>query len=268
MIDWVTVAAQIVNFLILVALLKYFLYGRIVGAMEQREAAIAAEWREVESKQNELDQEVQAAQDKNRDLEQQREAMLARVRDEAEDYRKELTAEVRREADETKSRWAESIREETDSFLEELRGRVSEQFLTLARKALAELSDETLERRIVDSFLAHLERLSDKDVVDIRKTLAEGRRHALIQTAFDLPEDDRERIRAGLEHRFGAGFDLRFERSDDLICGIAFHSDAHKVAWSLGDYLLSLEEEIRRTLTEEADDLQAGSEASATSGTH
>ena len=33
MIDWFTVIAQIVNFLILVALLRYFLYGRIMDTL-------------------------------------------------------------------------------------------------------------------------------------------------------------------------------------------------------------------------------------------
>ena len=41
-VDWLTVAAQIVNFLILVWLLHKFLYGPIVRAMGDREAAIAA----------------------------------------------------------------------------------------------------------------------------------------------------------------------------------------------------------------------------------
>ena len=39
-IDWFTFVAQIINFLILVALLKYFLYGRLVAAMDQRQQDI------------------------------------------------------------------------------------------------------------------------------------------------------------------------------------------------------------------------------------
>ena len=42
LIDWFTVAAQAINFLILVLLLRRFLYGPIVKAMDDREAAINA----------------------------------------------------------------------------------------------------------------------------------------------------------------------------------------------------------------------------------
>ena len=58
MIDWFTVAAQIVNFLILVALLKYFLYGRIVDAMDRREQSIAQRWNLAEQREAELQQEL------------------------------------------------------------------------------------------------------------------------------------------------------------------------------------------------------------------
>ena len=40
-VDWITTIAQIINFLVLVYLLKRFLYGPIVSAMIHREAHIA-----------------------------------------------------------------------------------------------------------------------------------------------------------------------------------------------------------------------------------
>ena len=41
LIDWFTVFAQVVNFLILVALLKKFLYSRVTAAMDERAGEIA-----------------------------------------------------------------------------------------------------------------------------------------------------------------------------------------------------------------------------------
>ncbi len=40
MIDWFTVGAQVVNFLILMAILRYFLYGRILKAIDDRRRSI------------------------------------------------------------------------------------------------------------------------------------------------------------------------------------------------------------------------------------
>ena len=47
-IDWITVAAQIVNFLILVWLLQHFLYGPITRAMQRREQRIAERERSID----------------------------------------------------------------------------------------------------------------------------------------------------------------------------------------------------------------------------
>lgn len=77
MIDWFTVVAQIINFLILVALLKYFLYGRIVAAMTQRQEEISARWEEARQQREAAAKELEAARDRNRQLDQQREALLA-----------------------------------------------------------------------------------------------------------------------------------------------------------------------------------------------
>ncbi len=53
LINWFVVAAQIINFLILVALLKRFLYGPIVAAMTAREDKIAGRLKEAQQKRRE-----------------------------------------------------------------------------------------------------------------------------------------------------------------------------------------------------------------------
>ncbi len=49
-IDWFVFFCQIVNFLLLLFLLKKFLYGRIIGAMDAREAKITATFVDAEKK--------------------------------------------------------------------------------------------------------------------------------------------------------------------------------------------------------------------------
>ncbi len=58
LIDWFTVFAQIINFLILVFLLKRFLYEPIISAMDEREEKIALRMQAAEQKRNEAEQEV------------------------------------------------------------------------------------------------------------------------------------------------------------------------------------------------------------------
>jgi F-type H+-transporting ATPase subunit b len=50
LIDWFTVGAQVVNFLILVWLLKRFLYKPILHAIDERERRIAKELADADTK--------------------------------------------------------------------------------------------------------------------------------------------------------------------------------------------------------------------------
>lgn len=251
MIDWFTVAAQIVNFLILVALLKYFLYGRIVAAMKQRQEEISARWEEADQRREAAAKELEVARDKNRQLDEQREASLVKVRDEVEVYRQQLTSQVRADAEDQRTRWAESIREETDAFLSDLRRRAAEEICEIARRVLSDLAGADLERQIVQRFVQNVEQLDDRGRQSIIASLEEGNRVAVVQTTHPLPRELESSIKYVLCSRLLKDLDVKFEQSDDLLCGIALHTDAHKLAWSLRDYLLLLEQQLRISLDEE-----------------
>ena len=95
LIDWFTVIAQIVNFLILVGLLKYFLYGRILRAMDQREDRIASRLTEAEQREQEAEDERRHYQARQKDLEEKQSDILAEAREKAEAERKRLLDEAR-----------------------------------------------------------------------------------------------------------------------------------------------------------------------------
>ena len=250
MIDWFTVVAQIVNFLILVGLLKYFLYGRIVEAMKNREREIAARWNEAEREQHQAAQQRQAAEQKNRELDEQRERLLVEIRAEVETGRQDLMAKVRDEVVQQQTRWSDAIREESDSFLRDLRRRTAEEVCTVTRRVLADLADVELERRIAEKFVTMIEQLGDGQRDEVIVALQEGKHAAVVQTAFEMPGDLRRKIVEVLRRHLLVDLDVCFERSPDLTCGIALQTDAHKLAWELSDYLTTLEQQLQHTLDE------------------
>lgn len=262
MIDWFTVGAQIVNFLILVVLLRVFLYGRIMAAMEKRQQEIADRWEEAQHQRDEAARELESSREKNRQLDETREQLLAEVRNEVEAQRQQLTAKVRAEVDEMQSRWSEAIREETESFLRDLRRRASEEVCAVARRALADLAGARLEQQMVEQFLDKLARLEEEERRAVIASMEE-RREVSVQTTHELPDDLREAITQTLRQRFLPNLDVEFEQSPDLLCGVALQTNAHKLAWNLRDYLTALEQELRHTLEEEAAAREPAREGSA-----
>ena len=73
---------------------------------------------------------------------------------------------------------------------------------------------------------------------------------ALVRSAFDLPMEQRATIQNALNETFSAEIHVRFETSPDLVSGIELITNGQKVAWSIADYLVSLEKGVAELLKE------------------
>ncbi|MFP3903523.1 MAG: F0F1 ATP synthase subunit B [Armatimonadota bacterium] len=158
--DWFTFVAQIINFLVLVWLLKHFLYGPIINAMETREERIASRLREAEKKIADAEEAERRYHEQVREIEQRREEMLQNAEKEAQQRREELLEEVRREVEQAEERWHRAAQREREIFLQELQERVGRETIGVIRRILADLADDELERLIITRFA---ERLTDVD---------------------------------------------------------------------------------------------------------
>lgn len=254
MIDWFTVVAQVINFLILVGLLKYFLYGRIMNAIENRDKEIVAQRDQAEQYIEKSKAELELAKETNRRLDQQKDELLAAVGADVEVFRKQQIEKVRVEIDGTQTRWADSIREEQDAFLLELSKRTSDSVCSIARQALNDLAGVTLENQIVSRFLDSVRSLGAKERQLLIHALASVNQIAVVQTTHELTNDLKSSLVTDLEQELQIKLDVRFETIDDLECGIAFQTNSHKLGWNLRDYMIELENDLRTMIEEEAID--------------
>ena len=71
---------------------------------------------------------------------------------------------------------------------------------------------------------------------------------ALLRSAFDLPAAQRATIQNALNETFSAEIRVRFDTAPGVISGIELTSNGQKVAWSIADYLASLEKGIAELL--------------------
>src|SRR5450631_1658984 len=99
LIDWFTVGAQAINFIILVWLLKRFLYKPILNAVDAREKRVAAELADAAAKKAEAVKERDEFRHKNEEFDQQRVTLLSKAAEEAKAERQRLLSEARQAAD-------------------------------------------------------------------------------------------------------------------------------------------------------------------------
>ena len=70
----------------------------------------------------------------------------------------------------------------------------------------------------------------------------------VVRSAFDLPAEQRAAIQNALNETFSAEVRVRFETAPDLIGGIELAANGQKVAWSIRDYLVSMENGVSELL--------------------
>src|SRR5665811_2064793 len=98
LIDWFTVGAQALNFLILVWLMKRFLYKPILHAIDEREKRVATELANADKKKADAQKEGEEFKRKNEEFDQQRAALLSKATNEADAERRRLLDEARKAA--------------------------------------------------------------------------------------------------------------------------------------------------------------------------
>jgi len=242
-IDWLTVGAQVLNFLVLVYLLKRFLYGPVVRAMARREAAIAERMREAEQRSQDAETETRRHREAREALEAQGDHLRARAREEADDLRQTLEKELRRELDELRARWRGELEREQAVFLRDVRRHAAEQFETLARRALADLASAELEVQMIRVLI---ERLADLDS-EPRAVLAhaaESGEPVRVRSAFELPATVKRSLTSALHDALGREVEVAYERAEGVVCGVEIRAGAQSLAWSLESYLDALERRL------------------------
>jgi F-type H+-transporting ATPase subunit b len=108
-IDWFVFFCQIFNFLLLMYLLKRFLYGRIIKAMDDREAKIAARFADADELKKKANEEAELYEKRNQALSETKDKMLNEATMAADAKRKELMEKVREEVDQLKTRWQDML---------------------------------------------------------------------------------------------------------------------------------------------------------------
>ena len=251
-IDWFVLFCQIFNFLLLVYLLKRFLYGRIIKAMDEREAKIAARFADAAEMKKKATESAEIYDRKNQLLSEKSEQMLNEATMAAEAKRKELMEGVRTEVDMLKTRWQDMLLREQDAFFYDLRGRAARQIYATARRALTDLADASLEERIVDEFIRRIEKLDQEKSAEIRKAISGGGNRVTVQSAFGMPQKTQERIEQALKKQISNGFTIKYQTQPEVVSGIELRVNGHKIAWSLNEYLETLVENLSETLQKEA----------------
>jgi F-type H+-transporting ATPase subunit b len=252
LIDWFTVVAQIVNFLVLVALLKRFLWSRLTHAIDERATHVAGELAAAEEKSKEAQKLEQEFRLRATEQERSRDQVLADARKEADEQRAKLVQEARESVLEIERKWRDQLNLEETALFAELRKRTANEFLAAIRRALVDLSSSDLQQSAIHAFL---EKLQSAKITELRSLAGPEQ---IVRSATDLSAETQQQIDKALQQRLGVPLTLKFETDPSLSWGIELLGNGHKIGWTPDSYLDSFEEKLKAFLEQRTESLDRG----------
>lgn len=259
-IDWFTVGAQILNFLVLVWLLQHFLYGPITRAMDRREQRIGERLQQAEDSKAEAQRETQALREQQAVLARERDRLLEQARLGAEREQRRLREAAENEVGEQRRAWLAQLHEQQAAFIRSLRRLTSEHVYKLARRALGDLADAALEDQIARALVKRLAGLSDADKYALAAACRRDGNAVVVNSRFDLSSSQRSHITRAVHEQISRECELQYRETDVLSCGIELRFGDKLLRWSVDAYLDDLESSVAQHIAVLADLPDEGAE--------
>ena len=249
---WFTIVAQAINFLILVWLLQRFLYKPILNAIDLREKGIPAQLADADAKKAEAKKDRDDFQAKNAAFDKDRAALLIKATEAANAERDRLIAGARKDADALRDKRQEALKVEQKNLDQDIIRWTRDRVFDISRKTLKDLAGASLEERIGDVFVQRIRSLTGPAKDQMANAFKTSNRTVSVHGAFDLPASQRTEIEKAVKETFAPDAHVQFETAPELVSGVELTVNGQKVAWSIADYLATLQKSAADVLQDDA----------------
>ena len=243
-IDWLTVSAQIINFLLLVWLLKHFLYQPVIRAMDKREELIASRLHEAERREAEALIAKKAHETAINDISSNKISLTETAIEAANKQHQALLETARKEVGKRQIEWQQQVDRAGENYIHDLKLHSVSAIQSVIRRMLEDIANTELEQQILNSFLELLSELDD----EVLNAISDASEPILITTAKAIDIPGKLRISTTLNRLLGVEKTIEYSVSQNLISGIELEAAGYRIGWSLSDYLDEMNDNIARQL--------------------
>jgi F-type H+-transporting ATPase subunit b len=238
--------SQIVNFLILFAVLRLLLWKRILKMLEQRKQRIAQSLADAEQARKDRERAEAEYQQRIERAEQEREEILAKAAEEGEQAGEQVLAEARTEADRIIAEAQAELERDRQEMLAELRGQVASLAIAVSNKIIGEALDEQRQRRLIDEFFSGIQAgrvvvLDEEEIEWVKRT---GTMTAHVTTALPLSTGEQETVASSLAAHLGEKPELEFKVDPGILGGLVIQIGDRVIDGSVAGKLTALQEQL------------------------
>ncbi len=237
-IDLFTFFAQMFNLLLLLYLLRRFLYLPVLKAVDERQKFIERELKKAASSHKEALRLEAECQQKMAEIDAQKQEILSQTRAEAAVLAEKLANEAKAQFEADKSQWKQRLAGEQKTFELAMQNLILEHFNKLADGALKQMADVSLNDLILNKLKEKISALPVRKKQEFSAAY-QNKKQLFVRSAQKISAEQKQKVkdflRAQLELPEETKF--KFEIDKKLICGVALQADEQLIDWNLAAYL-------------------------------
>jgi F-type H+-transporting ATPase subunit b len=218
--SWSTFALQAVNFLVLVWLLKRYLFKPVGAVVAERKAEIASAQAAAEAARQSAEQARKDLESRQSQIEAERQAITDKARAQVADERAKMIEDARADIEKQKAAALKRLDEERDSAAREVIDRSIQLAIGIAQRLLQQFSAPSLEELFLDRVLNHLDHLAATERDALLGQLGRDGGQLIVATAYPLGPEAESRWRVALSQRLGEHSQIAFAVDAELIAGV------------------------------------------------
>ncbi|MGB5447019.1 MAG: F0F1 ATP synthase subunit delta, partial [Psychromonas sp.] len=187
-------------------------------------------------------------------IEKQSEKLLQTATKAANTEAHRLLEKARKVAEDLCLQQQATFQRQQQSLSDALTQQTQQEVFAITRQTLKDLADVELEEQILKVFLSQLAELDDNETASFISALAKNN-SASVRSSFALSPVLQQTLTKALNERFATAMQIHFAIDADLVSGIEVYIDGQKLAWSISQYIDSLEQHFQQLVRDSAQHL-------------
>lgn len=257
--NWSTFFLEIINFLILMWILKRFLYHPVMNALEKRTASIHQTQTEASAKMADAQALESRFQQRLSDWEAEKQQLQASWMQSLQQKRTEQLQALQSELDAEREKNAVVSRQEQAEIEKSAQLLAHKQGALFASKLLSGIASPEVESRLCELLLQKIELLTTEELTALQAACQQARTEVIVSSAFPLSTSQEQAIKQKITTLCGQTIPLSFQQNSELLAGLRIHIGAWSLRLNLKDELgrfmeLANDNSLISTVAEKNDD--------------
>jgi F-type H+-transporting ATPase subunit b len=236
-LNWSTFILEIINFLVLVWILKRFLYKPVLEIIARRQASIDKTLADAKQLHDDAESLQQQYEGRLADWDQERKQAREKLAEELHADRARKLEELKAALEQERERAAVAEQRRLSDAQLEMEDTALAQGAQLATQLLAQAAGPEVESRLVQLAIDELSKVTKEKLAALRSSYGQISEGITVSSAYPMPDDQRHQLQKVLNNVVGKDTPLKFEQDSKLLAGVRINIGAWQLAANLRDEL-------------------------------